>query len=94
MALAEALVHGLPIVSTTAGAIPDTVPAAAALLVPPGDGAALRSALALLIGDGALRRRLAEGSRAAGARLPGWEDAAARFAAVLRALGALQRKIS
>jgi glycosyltransferase involved in cell wall biosynthesis len=34
MALAEAIAHGLPVVSTMAGAIPDTVPAGTGLLVP------------------------------------------------------------
>ena len=51
MALAEAIAHGLPVVSTTAGAIPDTVPAGAGLLVPPDDVAALAQALRRLIGD-------------------------------------------
>jgi glycosyltransferase involved in cell wall biosynthesis len=46
MALAEALAHGLPVVSSTAGAIADTVPPSAGLLLPPGDGIALRRALA------------------------------------------------
>ncbi len=80
MALAEALAYGLPIVSTRVGAIPDTVPAEAAVLVPPGDGAALAHALARVMADTALRRRLAAAARRAGAALPGWTEAAARFA--------------
>ena len=37
MAYAEALSHGLPVIGTTAGAIPDTVPQGAGLLVTAGD---------------------------------------------------------
>ena len=51
MALAEAISHGLPVVSTTAGAIPQTVPAGSGLLVPPNDAAALAGALRRVIGD-------------------------------------------
>jgi glycosyltransferase involved in cell wall biosynthesis len=86
MALAEALAHGLPVVSTTAGAIPDTVPGHAGVLVPPGDAVALRTALAALIDDPALRIRLAAGARAARAVLPTWPQAVARFASVLESL--------
>lgn len=75
MAFAEALAHGLPIVATTAGAIPDTVPAEAGLLVPPGDVTALAEALGRLFEDGGLRDRLAAGARRAGAALPDWQEA-------------------
>ena len=83
MALAEALARGLPIVSTRAGAVPETVPADAGLLVPPGDPAALRDALARVLDDAALRARLADGARRARTRLPDWDAACARLAAVL-----------
>jgi glycosyltransferase involved in cell wall biosynthesis len=86
MVLSEALAHGLPIVSTRAGAIPDTVPAGAGLLVPPGDAAALRVALARLMDEPALRASLAAGAQAARAHLPGWPQAVSRFAQALRAV--------
>ncbi|MDB6060272.1 MAG: glycosyltransferase family 1 protein [Verrucomicrobiaceae bacterium] len=75
MVFTEAMAHGLPIISTTAGAIPDTVPAAAALLVEPGDAGALRDALRSVMIDGELRARLAAGARQAAAELPDWDAA-------------------
>jgi glycosyltransferase involved in cell wall biosynthesis len=83
MALAEAVARGIPVVSTTAGAIPETVPAAAGVLVPPGDSRALEKALALLLDDAGARARLAANARAAAAGLPTWRMAAEKFAAAL-----------
>ena len=88
MAFAEALAQGLPIVATSAGAIPETVPAEAALLVPPGDRAALELALAMVLDNAALRERLAEGSAKAGARLPDWSAATDRWLEALDQLAA------
>ena len=88
MALAEALARGLPVVSTHAGAVPDTVPPDAALLVAPGDAVALRGALARVLDDPALRARLAAGARRARAALPTWLQACERLA---RALAAHER---
>jgi glycosyltransferase involved in cell wall biosynthesis len=88
MVYAEALAHGLPIVATTAGAIPDTVPASAALLVPPGNVAALRDALRQLFTDEALRARRAAGAAEAGAALPDWPTAVAAWAAAFDRLAA------
>lgn len=86
MALTEALSRGIPVVSTTAGAVPDTVPADAALLVPPGDSAALAEALATLMDDPAARNALARGARRARSELPTWDEASVRFAAALEGL--------
>ena len=83
MAVAEALAHGLPVVSTTTGAIPDLVGDDAGLLAPPGDTAALTEALARVLGDAGLRARLAEGARRARERLPSWEQAAGKMADAL-----------
>lgn len=86
MALAEAMAHGLPVVSTRAGAVPDTVGEQAGLLVPPGDVEALATALSRVVADAPLRARLAAGARARAAQLPTWEDAAAALDRVLTAV--------
>ncbi|WP_295539127.1 glycosyltransferase family 4 protein [uncultured Thiohalocapsa sp.] len=83
MAYAEALARGLPVLGTTGGAVADTVPADAGLLVAPGSVAALRRALSRLLTDAALRGRLAAGAARARARLPDWPAAAACFAAAV-----------
>lgn len=82
----EALVRGLPIVSCNAGAVPDTVPQDAGLLVPPGDPAAFADALRRLLGDPSRRHDMSGAARAAGGRLPGWQDMADRASQVLSRL--------
>ena len=86
MAYAEAVAHGLPVIGTHGGAIPDTVPPEAGLLVPSGDVAAFAGALRRVIGDGELRRRLANGARAAALQLPTWRQSAEVFARALEKL--------
>jgi len=83
MAYAEALAHGLPVVATRVGPVAGFLPPAAGALVPPEDAPALRAALAPLIADPAARRTAAAAARAAGLRLPRWEDTAATVARVL-----------
>jgi len=75
MVYAEAMLHGLLVFATTAGAIPETVPQQAGLLVPPGNRLALARAVRRVIALPELAARLAAGSRAAGALLPSWSQA-------------------
>lgn len=84
MAVAEALAHGLPVVSTNTGAISRLVGDRAGLIVEPCDVNALSTALARIISDESLRRSLANHARAAAERLPTWADAAAQLSAALR----------
>jgi glycosyltransferase involved in cell wall biosynthesis len=83
MAVAEAIAHGLPVVSTTDRAISELVGDDAGILVPPGEVVPLSEALASIIADAALRARLAAAARHLRERLPSWDDAADRMAAAL-----------
>jgi glycosyltransferase involved in cell wall biosynthesis len=86
MAVAEALAHGLPVIATTTGAIPQLVGTDAGILVPPGDVAALTDALDRGLGDARLRAQLAEGAERAARRLPTWEQSARRLSDALGSL--------
>ena len=82
----EAMAAGLPVVATTATAIPEVVPdGQAGLLVPPRDPAAIAAALVRLLQDPALRQRLAAGGRA-WVRQHSWERVADRFLAAVEPL--------
>jgi glycosyltransferase involved in cell wall biosynthesis len=64
VSLMEAMAAGVPAVATASGGTRELVTPDAGLLVPPGDIAALGSALQALVGDASLRARLAAGARA------------------------------
>jgi len=85
MAFAEAMAHGLPIIGTTAGAIPDTVPPEAGVLIEPNDVKALARALRMLIEKPNERIWFASGAHAAADKLPAWRDSAQLVADALEA---------
>lgn len=57
MPAGEAMACGVPVISTTGGALPEVV-GDAGILVPPGDAASLKKAIIALLGDEEKRRRL------------------------------------
>jgi glycosyltransferase involved in cell wall biosynthesis len=83
MGVAEALAHGLPIISTPACGLQDFITEGAGLLVPAGDVAALTRALTTVITDEEERRQLADGARRSRVRLPDWSATVERFENVL-----------
>lgn len=83
MAYAEALSYGLPVIGTTAGAIPETIPQGAGLLVPPDDPAALAAVLRGVMVDADRRQLLSKAALVAARSLPTWRQSAAIFAATL-----------
>jgi len=76
MVFGEALAHGLPIVSCNVGAVPDTVPSMAGLLVEPDDPAVFGEALAKLLESPDLRREMTSAALQAAQSLISWEDSA------------------
>lgn len=83
MVVTEALSRGLPVLTTTGGALVDTLPPGAGLAVPPVDADALGAALAAWLDDAALRCRLRRGAREARGHLGDWQQAGDRFLAAL-----------
>jgi glycosyltransferase involved in cell wall biosynthesis len=83
MVVAEALAHGLPVLSTPVGAIPELVGAEAGVIVPVGDAAALAAALTRALDDPRWRRSLAEGAARVRERLDSWETATGKMEDVL-----------
>ncbi len=84
MVLTEALARGLPVVATTGGAIAETVPSRAGVLVPPGDSAALSEALSGLLGDAVRFEEVKAGAVAVRGGLQNWASAGKTFDRYLR----------
>ncbi|PYS85117.1 MAG: hypothetical protein DMF67_02355 [Acidobacteria bacterium] len=60
----EAMAHGLPVIASNVGGIPDVLDAESGVLVPPGDADSLAEALLRLAEDAELRARMGRAARA------------------------------
>jgi glycosyltransferase involved in cell wall biosynthesis len=86
MAFSEALAHGLPVIGTNVGAIPETVASGAGILVASDDPATLATALRHVIENPDARRRMAASARVAAQAFPSWQDSAKLFSRALEAV--------
>jgi glycosyltransferase involved in cell wall biosynthesis len=59
----EAMAHGLPIIASEVGGIPDMIDSESGILVPPGDADALSRAIIRLAEDDLLRSRMGKAAR-------------------------------
>jgi glycosyltransferase involved in cell wall biosynthesis len=90
MTVTEALAHGLPVIAAAVGGLPEALGSTAdgtrpGQLIPPGDPAALATALADWLGDEHHRRRLRTAARQRRSTLRGWEQTTQEIANVLTA---------
>ena len=86
MVVAEALAHGVPVISTHTGAIAGLVAADAGLVVTPGDAHLLQTALSRALSEPGLLDALAAGAAAARSSLRTWQQACARMSRILESL--------
>jgi glycosyltransferase involved in cell wall biosynthesis len=84
MVIAEALAHGLPVISTRVGAIPDLLGARAGLLVDTENAQALHAALARILSEPELLGALTRGAQAIRGTLPRWPDSCGLMSRVLQ----------
>lgn len=92
MVVTEALARALPVVTTGAGALPETLGkapdgTAPGLVVPAGDSRALAGALRRWATEPELRRRLRTAARHRRSSLRGWSDTAGAIAGILSHAG-------
>lgn len=83
MAFAEAMAHGLPVIATGEGAVRDTVPPSAGMVLATGDVSGVTEAIARLCDNPLVRSEMAAAARAHAASLPTWRDQARRLADLL-----------
>ena len=76
MVFAEAMAHGLPIISCNVGAVADTVPEGAGLLVQAEEPMAFGAALARLLNSPSLREEMSSAALVASANLISWKESA------------------
>ena len=82
---AEAMACELPVISSTAGALPEVVGHdGAALLVPPRDAPGIAAAVRKLIGNPGLRQSMGKAARERVLKLFTWENAARQMVEVYR----------
>ncbi len=90
MTVTEALAHGLPVIATAVGGLPEALGSTAdgtgpGRLIPPGDPAALAAALGDWLGDEGHRHRLRAAVRQRQPTLQGWEQTTQEIANALTA---------
>jgi len=89
VAAREAMAYSRPVVVTAVGGLVDAVEdGVTGLVVPPGEPAALRSALERLLSDAALRRRLGAAAGEAARRAFSWDAAVERTLELYRSVAA------
>jgi len=79
----EALVHSLPIVSCLTGAVSDTVPSSAGVLVPPEQPIAFAAALRNILTNPQTKNTLSAAANKYGQALPSWAETARTTAEAL-----------
>ncbi|MFJ6572647.1 glycosyltransferase family 4 protein [Streptomyces sp. NPDC091292] len=91
MAVTEALARGIPVLATDVGGLPEAIGrapdgAVPGMLLPPGDPAALATALRRWFGEHETRRRLKQAARRRRTALDGWATTALSLSGVLEQL--------